>query len=115
MKLAIRILITALIVMILSFFMKKSIVVDEFSSAIYVAVALGLLNIFVKPIFVFFTLPVTFFTLGLFLLVINAVLVMICDQLVDGFHVYSFWSAFWFSVLLSVTQSVAYKLVEKKR
>lgn len=115
MKLLIRILITALLVMLLATFMKKSIVVDEFTSAIYVAIVLGLLNIFVKPIFVFFTLPVTFFTLGLFLLVINAVLVMICDHFVDGFHVYSFWSALWFSVLLSVSQSIVYKLIEKKQ
>jgi putative membrane protein len=49
------------------------------------------------------------------LLVINAVLVMICDQLVDGFHVYSFWSALWFSVLLSLSQSIVYKLIEKKQ
>jgi putative membrane protein len=115
MKLLIRILITALLVMLLATFMKKSIVVDEFASAIYVAIVLGLLNIFVKPIFVFFTLPVTFITLGLFLLVINAVMVMICDYFVSGFHVYSFWSALWFSVLLSVSQSIVYKLIEKKQ
>ncbi len=115
MKLLIRILITALLVMLLATLMKKSIVVEEFTSAIYVAIVLGLLNIFVKPIFVFFTLPVTFFTLGLFLLVINAVIMMICDHFVDGFHVYSFWSALWFSVLLSVSQSIVYKLIEKKQ
>lgn len=115
MKLIIRILITAILVMLLSTFMKKSIAVDQFTSAIYIAVVLGLLNIFVKPIFVFFTMPITFFTLGLFLLVINAVIVMICDRLVDGFHVYSFWSALWFSILLSLSQSVVYKLVEKKQ
>ncbi len=114
MKLIIKIIITSLLVMILASFMKKSIVVDEFTSAIYVAIVLGLLNIFVKPVFVVFTLPVTFFTLGLFLLVINAVMVMICDKLVDGFHVYSFWSALWFSILLSISQSIVYRFIENK-
>ena len=114
MKLIIKIIITSLLVMILASFMKKSIVVDEFTTAIYVAIVLGLLNIFVKPVFVVFTLPVTFFTLGLFLLVINAVMVMICDKLVDGFHVYSFWSALWFSILLSISQSIVYRFIENK-
>lgn len=114
MKLIIKIIITSFLVMILASFMKKSIVVDEFTSAIYVAIVLGLLNIFVKPVFVVFTLPVTFFTLGLFLLVINAVMVMICDKLVDGFHVYSFWSALWFSILLSISQSIVYRFIENK-
>lgn len=109
MKLLLRILATALLVMILSYLM-KGVVVDEFTTALTVAVVLGLLNFFVKPILVLFTLPVTIFTLGLFLLVINAFMVMLCDHFIDGFRIDSFWTALFFSILLSISQSLVYKL-----
>jgi putative membrane protein len=78
--------------------------VDSIKTALIVAVVLALLNTFLKPILVFFTLPVTVITLGLFLLVINAVMILICDYLIDGFEVKSFVSALLFSVVLSVCQ-----------
>ena len=109
MKLLFRILITALLVMALAYLM-KGVVVDEFTTALTVAIVLGLLNFFVKPILVLFTLPVTIFTLGLFLLVINAFIIMLCDHFIDGFSINSFWTALLFSVLLSVSQSLVYKL-----
>ncbi len=109
MKLLLRILVTALLVMILSYLM-KGVVVDEFTTALTVAVVLALLNFFVKPILVLFTLPVTIFTLGLFLLVINAFMVMLCDHFIEGFRINSFWTALFFSILLSITQSLVYKL-----
>ncbi len=109
MKLLIRILVTSLLVMIISYLM-KGVVVDEFSTALTVAIVLGLLNFFVKPILILFTLPVTIFTLGLFLLVINAIIIMFCDHFIDGFSVSSFWTALFFSVILSISQSLAFKL-----
>ncbi|OYX82997.1 MAG: hypothetical protein B7Y83_12965 [Flavobacteriales bacterium 32-34-25] len=72
-----------------------------------VAVVLGLLNIFVKPILVLFTLPITFFTLGLFLLVINGLIIILCDNIVGGFDVDNFFTALLFSIILSVSQSLA--------
>ncbi len=88
----------------------KGVRVDEFTTALTVAIVLGLLNFFVKPILVLFTLPVTFFTLGLFLLVINAIMILLCDEFVDGFEVSSFWTAMLFSIILSLSQSLVYQI-----
>jgi putative membrane protein len=109
MKLLLRILITAALVMVISYFM-KGVIVEQFTTAIIVAIVLGLLNLFVKPVLVLFTLPVTFFTLGLFLLVINAIIILLCDHFVDGFDVSSFWTALFFSIILSLSQSLVYQL-----
>jgi putative membrane protein len=84
--------------------------VDGFTTSIIVAVVLGLLNIFIKPIIILFTLPVTILTLGLFLLVINALMILLCTKIVGGFDVDSFWTAMLFSIILSITQSLIYKL-----
>lgn len=109
MKLLIRIFITALLVMGIAYLM-KGVVVEEFSTALSVAIVLALLNFFVKPILVLFTLPVTIFTLGLFLLVINAIMIMLCDHFIAGFSVKSFWTAMLFSIILSLSQSLLFKL-----
>jgi putative membrane protein len=95
--------------MVISYLM-KGVVVDEFSTALIVAIVLGLLNFFVKPVLVLFTLPVTVFTLGLFLLVINAIIILMCDHFVDGFDVNGFWTALFFSIILSLSQSLVYQL-----
>ena len=109
MKLILRIFITSLLVMAIAYLM-KGVRVDEFTTALTVAIVLGLLNFFVKPILVLFTLPVTFFTLGLFLLVINAIMILLCDEFVDGFEVSSFWTAMLFSIILSLSQSLVYQI-----
>ena len=109
MKLLFRILITAILVLVIAKIM-KGVIVDEFTTALTVAIVLGLLNFFVKPILVLFTLPVTIFTLGLFLLVINAVMILLCDHFVAGFHVSSFWTAMLFSIILSLSQSLVYQI-----
>lgn len=114
MKILIRTLITAILVMVISYLM-KGVVVDEFLVAFKVAILLGLLNFFVKPILVFFTLPITVFTLGLFLLVINALMILTCSHFIDGFHVSSLWTAMFFSVILSLSQSLVYKLTGEEK
>ncbi|MDH3381912.1 MAG: phage holin family protein, partial [Flavobacteriaceae bacterium] len=83
--------------------------------ALILAVVLGLLRIFVKPLLILFTLPVTVFTLGLFLLVINALIILIADHLVKGFHVDGFWYALLFSILLSMFQSAFNQVLENKK
>jgi len=88
--------------------------VNNFLTAVVVAAVLVLLNLFVKPILIIFTLPVTIVTFGLFLLVINALIIMICDGLVSGFRVNGFWYALLFSILLSIFQSVLFALTKKK-
>jgi putative membrane protein len=80
--------------------------VANFATALIVAVVLGLLNIFIKPILVILTLPVTLLTLGLFLLVINAIMILLCTKIVGGFEVDTFWTALLFSIILSVLQSI---------
>ena len=94
-----------ILVLVLAHFM-PGVRIAGFTTALIVAVVLGLLNIFIKPIIVLFTLPVTVFTLGLFLLVINALMVLLCTKIVGGFEVDTFITAFLFSIVLSVLQSV---------
>jgi len=110
MKLLFRIFITSGLVLLISHFM-TTVSVTDFTTALIVAVVLGLLNIFIKPILVLLTLPVTIITLGLFLFIINAFIILLCSKLVDGFKVDSFWTALIFSVILSVCQSIAYKII----
>ncbi|HRN98401.1 MAG TPA: phage holin family protein [Flavobacterium sp.] len=113
MKILLRILITAILVLLISGFM-RGVHVDSFTTSLLVAVVLGLLNLFFKPILVLLTLPVTIFTLGLFLLVINAVIILLCSEIVGGFRVDSFWTALLFSIILSLCQSVLYALTDRK-
>ncbi|UQD55161.1 phage holin family protein [Flavobacterium sp. K5-23] len=110
MKLLIRILITSVLVVLLSNLM-TGVHVASFTTALIVAVVLGLLNIFIKPILVILTLPITFITLGLFLLVINALIILLCDNIVGGFSVDSFFTALLFSIILSVSQSLMYSIL----
>ena len=109
MKLLFRILITAILVLVIAKIM-KGVIVDEFTTALTVAIVLGLLNFFVKPILVLFTLPITFFTLGLFLLVVNAIIILIIPYFVKDFHITSFWTAMLFSIILSLSQSLVYQI-----
>lgn len=105
MKLIVRLLITTFLVVVIAHFL-PGITVVNYEAALYVALVLGLLNAFLKPLLVLFTLPATIFTLGLFLLVINAVIIMVGDYLLDGFRVNGFWNALLFSIILSFGQSI---------
>jgi putative membrane protein len=82
--------------------------------AVIVAAVLSILNVSVKPLLLLFTLPFTIFTLGLFVLVINASIIMIADWLIPaGFEVDGFWWALLFSLLLSLLNSILESLVKK--
>ena len=105
MNLLIKILVTAGLVLLIANFM-PGVHVAGFTTALIVAIVLGLLNIFIKPILVIFTLPVTILTLGLFLLVINAIIILLCANIVGGFAIDSFWTALFFSIVLSLLQSI---------
>lgn len=80
--------------------------VDDYLSALKVAVALAFLNTIVKPILTILTIPITLFTLGFFLLAINAFIIISADKLVTGFHVASFWWALLFSLCLSIITGI---------
>lgn len=109
MNFIIKLFISSIIVFALSYFL-PGVHVTSIVAALWVAVVLGLLNTFLKPVLVFFTIPVTLFTLGLFLLVINAIIVLICDYFIPEFQVDGFVTALFFSVLLSVSQSILNKI-----
>ena len=110
MKLIIRILLTAVAVIVIGEFL-PGITVANFWTAVIVAVVLAILNLIVKPILVILTLPVTILTLGLFLLVINAIIILLAGAFVDGFGVDGFWIALIFSLLLSIFQSILFSIL----
>lgn len=104
MNLIIRLLINALIIVGLAWAL-PGIGVESYWTALIVAIILGLLNIFIKPILVILTIPVTILTLGLFLFVINALIIMLAGYMIDGFNVNGFWWALLFSILMTVLNS----------
>lgn len=83
-----------------------------------VAAIFGVVNALVKPLFVFVTSPLLLLTLGLFLLVVNASLLMltswVCQKVGIGWHVADFWSAFWGALMVSIVSFVLNSLVTKK-
>jgi len=98
-----RILVSTAAVLLTGWILPDSWVqVDNIFTALIVAIVLAFLNQVVKPILIVLTIPVTFATLGLFLLAINAGVIMIADYFVDGFRVGGFWSALGFSIVLAI-------------
>ncbi len=114
MKTILRVLLTALAVVILAKVL-PGVGVDGYVSAIIVAVVVALLRFIVKPILVILTLPITIITLGLFLLIINAVIIMMADYFIPGFTVETIWWALLFSLLLSILQSIFHSVLDKKK
>lgn len=110
MRFLIRLLLTAVVVVLLAKFL-PGVAVAGYVTAIIVAVVLAILNLIVKPILVLFTLPVTILTFGLFLLVINAVIILLADSFISGFNVDGFWVALIFSLLLSLVQSILFSIL----
>lgn len=87
---------------------------ESFWYAILLAAVLSLLNVSIKPILIVLTIPATIFSLGLFLLVINAFIILIADWIIaDGFNVAGFWWALLFSIVLSVINSIFDRLTVK--
>ncbi len=114
MNFIIRLLINALAVIILAYAL-PGVGVDSFLTAIIVALVLGILNFLVKPILVILTLPITILTLGLFLLIINALIILLAAHFISGFHVSSIWWAVLFSILLSILQSILQSLLKEDK
>jgi putative membrane protein len=110
-----KILLTALAVMVLASFLPGIEMEDNYFTAVVVAIVISLLNMFVRPLLIFFTLPATIVTFGLFLLVINAVIILFAGKLVDGFYVSGFWTALVFSILLSIFRSYLFSFFEDEK
>lgn len=113
MNILIRLLIAALVAFGLSRIL-GGVHIDSYVTALIVAAVLAVLNAVVKPIMVILTLPVTIITLGLFLFVINALMILLCAKLVPGFVVDGFWWALLFSILFSIGSSILYSGNETK-
>lgn len=102
----INILISSVAVLICAYLLPGT-YVDGFINAVFVALSLAILNQFVKPLLVILTIPATILTLGLFLLVINDLIIEMADWIIrEGFEVRSFWWALLFSLVLSIVTSV---------
>ncbi len=107
-KWLLKILVCAVNVFILAYILPGIEIKDMFT-ALIVAVVLSFLDAVVKPLLVLLTLPATLLTLGLFLFVINACIILIDAHFVGGFKVESFWHAMLFSILLSFFNSFIHK------
>jgi putative membrane protein len=114
MNFLIRILVIAAVTFGLSYIL-NGIHVTDFWTALVFAFVLALLNIFIKPFLILFTLPVTFLTLGLFLFVINALVVLLASKFVHGFGIDNFWWALLFSIILSIITSAIDKKEKQDR
>jgi len=87
--------------------------VDTWQTALVVVIVLTLLNISIKPILTILTIPITVITFGLFLLVINALIILLADYLVTGFNVHGFWGAFVFGLILSLANMLVDAVLAK--
>jgi putative membrane protein len=79
---------------------------ETLGAGIAAAIILALLNALVRPILYLFSLPLIVLTLGLFMIVINALLLQLVSALVKGFHVTGFWASFWGAVVISVVSTI---------
>ena len=109
-----RLLLNAVAV-VLTAYLLPGVDVTDYWTALIVAIVLVVANVFVKPVLVILTIPITIVTLGLFLLVINALIILMADYLVDGFTVNGFWWALLFSLILSIFNSLFDDLTKEKR
>jgi putative membrane protein len=98
-------LIVSTLAVLISAYILPGVKVDGFLTAIVVAVILGIVNMFIKPILLFLTFPLTILSLGLFYFVINALMVLLVSAIVPGFKVSGFFWALIFSLVLSIVSS----------
>ncbi|MFZ9503066.1 MAG: phage holin family protein [Cyclobacteriaceae bacterium] len=88
--------------------------VEHFGYALLAAAMLSLANTFIKPLLILLTIPLTIFTLGLFLLAINAIVILLVEDFIPGFQVDGFWWALLFSLIMSVFNSMIKDLTKKE-
>jgi len=105
MKFLVDLLIRAL-VLLLTAYLVPGFKIDSYTTAVIVALVLAILNLLVKPLLIILTLPATILTLGLFLFVINAILIMIASNIIDGFKVESFTTALLASLVITIISSI---------
>ncbi len=111
MKFIIRLLINMVTIMIIAYLFPSLIWVNSWVSALGAAFLLGIVNAIIRPIFILLTLPLTILTLGLFLLIINGLMLWLVAGLVGGFHVSGFWGAFFGSILISLVSWILSRII----
>ena len=111
MKFLISLVINMATIMIIAYLFPRLIWVNSWVSALGAAFLLGIVNAIIRPIFILLTLPITILTLGLFLLIINALMLWLVAALVGGFHVNGFWGAFFGSILISIVSWILSRLL----
>lgn len=114
MNFIIKLLLSGLAVL-LSAYLLPGVQVSGFLTALLVAGLLALLNAIVRPVLVILTIPITIVTLGLFLLVINAIIILLVHELIPGFNVNGFWWALLFSIILTIVNSVFESLAKSDK
>lgn len=113
MRFIIRLLVTAAVAYGLSMILTPHVQIDSYSTALIFVLVLGLLNALIKPILIILTLPITIITLGIFLLVINVLMILLASRFVSGIHIHGFLWAFIFGLLLSFLSSLLNNLERK--
>ncbi|MBW8686165.1 phage holin family protein [Chitinophaga rhizophila] len=109
MNFLIRLLVTALAAMVSSYVL-PGVKINSFVTALILALVLAILNLLVKPILIILTLPATILTLGLFLFVINAIIILLAAKLVKGFAVDGFFWALIFSIVLTIVSGIMHSI-----
>jgi putative membrane protein len=105
--------VVAAIAVIITAYVLPGVMVSGFVAALLVAIVLGLLNVFIRPILLILTLPINILTLGLFTFVINALIIALVSGLTPGFQVENFWWAILFSIVLSLVNTLLDRLLQK--
>lgn len=113
MRWIVNFLITAVFVYLIAKLLAPHVIINSFATAIIFSLVLALLNAFVKPLLVLLSLPLTIITLGLFLLVINVIMILLADKFVRGVRIDGFLWAFIFGFLLSLVSAITRKLKRK--
>ncbi len=112
MQILINWIVSAMVVFAVAYVL-PGVVVENFTSALVAALVLGIINAFLKPVLLILTLPINILTLGLFTLVVNAILILLVSRIVPGFTVNSFLSAFIFGIILSIANAFVNHLYKK--
>lgn len=115
MKLLFKFLINCGAIAAAAYILKGIQINDSFWTIAWVAIILGILNTLLRPILVILTIPITIMTLGFFILVINAGMVLLADKLIDGFSVNGFWWALGFSIIVWLINSILGGLDKNKK
>ena len=110
-RISLFIVINAISLYIISYLM-SSVYISSLGSLIMLTIIFGCLNLIVKPVIQFFSLPITFLTLGLFSLVINGIVLYLAFSIVPGGHLNGFLNSIWAAILLSIANAIFYNILD---